>query len=327
MDKILEVDVVKYERGDSATRRAMVDGMRRSLETGFVYARHDLPIELIDDAYAKLAAFFRLESEIKDRYTVVGSYGQVGYTGMQVETPVSVGVPDLKEMYNWSAELPEGHPLRRKFPHRYREQIFPDDVVPGIEASLRLLHNRIFGLQSRVLRIIATGLGVHENFFDGIVLPASAMTRALHYPDTSEHDPEGTHVWAGEHADIDLITALPRATARGLQVKTDDGWIDAVAPDGTAIINTGKMLEHLTNGVINRGVHRVVAAPDQVGDRYSVVQFCHPTAWTVLEPLGTCCTPERPQRYGSILTGDKHDEVLWEINLVEDARRVEATAS
>jgi isopenicillin N synthase-like dioxygenase len=313
MDQILEVDVVEFERGDGATRRAIVDGMRRSLETGFVYARHDLPTDVIDDAYEKLATFFALASEVKDRYTVVGSNGQTE--------------PDLKEMYNWSAELPAGHPLRRKFPHRYRDQIFPEDVVPGIEAALELMHDRIFDLQSRVLRIIAVGLGVHENFFDGIVIPGSAMTRALHYPDISEHDPEGTQVWAGEHADIDLITALPRATARGLQVKTETGWIDAVAPDGAAIINTGKMLEHLTNGVINRGIHRVVADPDQVGDRYSVVQFCHPTAWTVLEPLSTCCTPERPQRYASVLTGDKHDEVLWEINLFEDARRVPVKAS
>ena len=52
-------------------------------------------------------------------------------------------------------------------------------------------------------------------------------------------------MWAGEHADINLITALPRATAPGLQVKTDDGWVDAVAPEGKVIINTGMMLEVL----------------------------------------------------------------------------------
>ena len=35
------------------------------------------------------------------------------------------------------------------------------------------------------------------------------------------------------HGDINLITALPpRATAPGLQVKTEDGWVDAVAPEG-----------------------------------------------------------------------------------------------
>ena len=55
--------------------------------------------------------------------------------------------------------------------------------------------------------------------------------------------PDAEHVWAGEHGDINLITALPRATAPGLQVKTDGGWIDAVAPGGQVIINTGIMLD------------------------------------------------------------------------------------
>ena len=56
------------------------------------------------------------------------------------------------------------------------------------------------------------------------------------------------HVWAGAHGDINLITALPRATAPGLQVMVDGNWIDAVAPEGQVIVNTGIMLERLTNG-------------------------------------------------------------------------------
>jgi isopenicillin N synthase-like dioxygenase len=137
--------------------------------------------------------------------------------------------------------------------------------------------------------------------------------------------PSQQHVWAGSHGDINLITALPRATAAGLQVLTGEGWIDAVAPGGQVIINTGMMLEQLTNGVIPTGIHRVVALPDQPGDRYSVVQFCHPTPWTILAPLVSCVTADHPQRYGVMEAGDRLDEVLWEINLVEDGRRVEGT--
>ena len=129
-------------------------------------------------------------------------------------------------------------------------------------------------------------------------------------------------MWSAEHGDINLITALPRATAPGLQVKTDHGWVDAVAPEGKVIINTGMMLEQLSNGLIPTGIHRVVADADHPGERYSVVQFCHPTPWTILQPLPSCCTPEHPQRYGAIEAGDKLDEVLYQINLVEDASRI-----
>ena len=95
-----------------------------------------------------------------------------------------------------------------------------------------------------------------------------------------------------------------------------------MAPEGQVIINTGMMLEQLSNGVIPTGIHRVVSAPGQSGDRYSVVQFCHPTPWTILSPVASCVSPERPQRYGGIPAGDRLDEVLWEINLVEGGRRV-----
>jgi isopenicillin N synthase-like dioxygenase len=105
-------------------------------------------------------------------------------------------------------------------------------------------------------------------------------------------------------------------------VKTVDGWVDAVAPAGKVIINTGMMLEVLSNGVIPPGVHRVVADPSYEGERYSVVQFCHPTPWTILSPLPSCCGPDTPQRYGAIEAGDKLDEVLYQINLVEGARRI-----
>ena len=118
-------------------------------------------------------------------------------------------------------------------------------------------------------------------------------------------------MWAAEHGDINLITMLPRATAPGLQVRTDRGWVDATPPEGSAIINTGMMLDHLTNGVIGAGIHRVVAAEGQTGDRYSVVQFAHPTPWTILTPLPTCVTDDNPLRYPSISAADALAKVIW----------------
>ncbi|MBP8211367.1 MAG: isopenicillin N synthase family oxygenase, partial [Ilumatobacteraceae bacterium] len=88
------------------------------------------------------------------------------------------------------------------------------------------------------------------------------------------------------------------------------------------IINTGMMLERLTNGVIPTGIHRVVAAPGFTGERYSVVQFAHPTPWTLLNPLAACITPDNPQRFSGMMSADALDLVLYEINLVETARRV-----
>jgi isopenicillin N synthase-like dioxygenase len=321
-DEILEVDLLAFEQGDAAARRAVVDGLLRSLTTGFVYVRHDVPEALIDDAYAALEAFFSLPAETKARFVAPGTHGQTGYTGLLVETAASAEVADWKEMLNWSRDVPAGHPLRTRFPHRYHDQVLPEAAVPGIAALLNEFHDAIADLQRRVLRIIAVAIGCHESYFERMLVDGSTLSRAIHYP-PMEAAPDAPHVWAGEHADINLITALPRATARGLQVKlkSEDRWIDAVAPEGGAIINTGLMLEVITNGVIPPGIHRVVAEADQPGDRYSVVQFAHPTPWTILSPVASCITPETPQRFAPIAAADALDLVLYQINLIEDARR------
>ena len=60
------------------------------------------------------------------------------------------------------------------------------------------------------------------------------------------------------------------------------------------------MLERLSNGRIPAGVHRVVADDDAAtGDRFSVVQFCHPAPWFALAPLPTCVDDAHPLRYGT----------------------------
>lgn len=321
-EEILEVDLLAFESGDGARARAAVDGLMSSLETGFVYVRHDLSEDLIDEAYGALEEFFSLDQATKGEYVAAGTHGQTGYTGLLVETAATADVADWKEMLNWGRDVPAGHPLRTRYPHRYHDQVLPEGAVPGIAATLNTFHDAVADLQRRVLRMIAVGVGAHEDFFESMLVDGPTLSRAIHYP-SMDSAPDSPHVWAAEHADINLITALPRATARGLQVRLkgeEDRWIDAVAPEGGAIINTGLMLEVVTNGLVAPGIHRVVAEPGQSGDRYSVVQFAHPTPWTILSPLASTITAEHPQRFAPIAAADALDLVLYEINLIEDAR-------
>ncbi len=311
---ILDVDLVRFERGTDTQRRAVVDGVMRSLGTGFVYARHDVPAETIDAAYDGLRRFFHLPADVKARYVVPGSHGQTGYTGLLVETAAGATKPDWKEMLNWGLELPAGHPLRRAYPHRYERRELPEDEVPGIGTVLGRLWDALFDLQRRFLRIVAVGIGCHERFFDTMLDGGPTLCRAIRYP-AMDAAPDREHVWAGAHGDINLVTALPRATARGLQVDVGGRWVDATAPDGHAILNSGMMLERLTNGRIPTGVHRVVADREQRGERLSVVQFCHPTPWTILGPVPSCVGADRPLRYSTVEAGAWLDQVLWDINL------------
>jgi isopenicillin N synthase-like dioxygenase len=324
MSEILDVDLLAFERGSATQRRAVVDGVRRSLATGFVYTAHDLSESMLDDAYGMLREFFSLSPEQKATATSLGASGQTGYTGLLVETAASSDKPDWKEMLNWSREIPEGHPLRRGFPKSYPGQVLPEHLVPGITGVLDIFHTKIWDLQKRFLRVIAEGIGCHESFFDEMLVDGPTLTRAIRYPAMAEAPDAGGsgHVWAAAHADINLITALPRASAPGLQVMVDDVWVDAIPPNDSVIINTGMMLERLSNGVLPSGWHRVIASPGFTGERYSVVQFCHPTPWTLLQPVASCCGPDHPQRVSGMSANDALNKVLYEINLIEDARRI-----
>ena len=48
--EILDVDLLAFETGSAEQRRSVVDGVLRSLVTGFVYVEHDLSVDLIDEA-------------------------------------------------------------------------------------------------------------------------------------------------------------------------------------------------------------------------------------------------------------------------------------
>ena len=117
--------------------------------------------------------------------------------------------------------------------------MLPEAAVPGITEVLTTFHDSILDLQRRFLRIIAVGARrPRAAASTRCSATGRTLTRAIRYP-ADGRVPGGPHVWAGEHGDINLITALPRATAAGLQVRTVDGWVDAVAPEGRSSSTPG----------------------------------------------------------------------------------------
>ncbi len=322
MDHVLDVDLLAFERGAPTERAAVVDGVMRSLATGFVTCRHDVPEGLLDEAYGMLGRFFDLPVDVKRRWVAPDAHGQTGYTGLLVETAATAEVADWKEMLNWGRAVDPLHPLRRRYPHQYPEQLLPEEDVPGITDVLSAFHDAIAELQRRVLRIVAVGLGADEHYFDAMVRNGATLSRAIRYPPMSEapEGPGGPHVWAAPHGDINLVTALPRATAKGLEVRVGDGdaatWVSVAPPAGSVVVNSGLMLERISNGRIPAGLHRVVADPGEDSGRLSVVQFLHPTPWTQLAPLASCVTADRPQRWAPIEAGAMLEQVLWDIGLV-----------
>lgn len=314
--RLLDVDLLAFERGSDSARRAVVDGVQQSLRCGFVISTHDLPNDLLDEAYALLAEFFHLPLAVKQRFHQADAHGQTGYTGVLVETAAQEDRADWKEMLNWSAPLAPDHPLRIHYPLLYPEAILPEAAVPGITAVLARFHSAMADVQRRFLRVIALGLGACETFFEEMVQEGPTLTRALRYPPMAEA-PQAGHLWAAPHADINLITLLPRATAPGLEVSIDGVWEPVALAEDRVIINTGLMLERLSNGRLPSGWHRVMAPDGPQEERFSVVQFCHPRPSTILSPLACCCQDPTPQRFSAISAADALQDVLHRIKLLK----------
>ncbi|WP_030744082.1 isopenicillin N synthase family oxygenase [Streptomyces sp. NRRL S-31] len=312
-----EIDVAG--RTGSATVRA-------ALGDGFFLVRNAVPESLLDEAYQLLEQFFALPLDDKKSVRVPGSNGQSGYTPPLVETAEKSGrTPDWKELFHWGAALPAGHPLRTRYPARYPDPCLPDELVPGIGKVLSELHTRMKAFQVKVVGTIGEALGVPAGYFEEMLDDGPVVNRAAWYPPMGGA-PSEQHTWAVEHQDFDLITALPRATAPGLQVLHHDGeWLSVDAPEGYAVVNVGMVLERLTDGLARAAVHRVVADPQQSGGRLSIVQFCHPTPWTVLTPLRLPGSEGQPQRFPTLTADALFQRTMYRINRL-DAQQTSAEA-
>ncbi|WP_025272521.1 isopenicillin N synthase family dioxygenase [Haloglycomyces albus] len=294
-------------------REAVLD----ALATGFFYVEHGLPESLLDEAYAMLRTFFELPEEEKTAVRTSGSNGQSGYTPLLVETPEVSRVADWKELFHWGPAIPSHHPLRTAYPDRYPDPVFAESLVPGMGRTLLELHRRMKEFQLSVVAVLGEALGVGSEYFAEMLDEGPTVNRAAWYP-AMDDAPPGTHLWAAEHQDFDLITALPRATAEGLEVKgPDGGWIRASAGPAYAVVNVGMVLERLTGGLAKAAVHRVVAEAEQEGPRLSIVQFCHPTPWTVVNSSDIEVEGHQPVRYPALTADALFRRTMFRINRID----------
>ena len=298
--------------------------IRSALGDGFFFVRNTVPESLLDEAYQLLGEFYRLPAEDKLSCRTVGSNGQAGYTPPLVETAELGVAPDWKELFHWGTRLPPAHPLRTRYPARYPDPVFPDRRIPELARVLTDLHTRMLDFQHHVVGQIAEALGAHRDYFTEMLQDGPVVNRATWYP-PMENAPSANHLWAVEHQDFDLITALPRATAGGLQVlHRDNQWLPIDAPDGYAVVNVGMVLERLTDGLAKAAWHRVVAAPGQTGGRLSIVQFCHPAPWSVLTPLRSTDPGWKPSRFPTLTADDLFQRTMYRINRLDAQRPTEA---
>lgn len=271
-----------YTQGDAAAKAAFSDDLLRGLQDYgfFILKDHGISVDLLTHAYDQAVAAFKLPKDIKRGYAA----GLRGYISFGVEHAKDSDVPDLKEFWQIGHEPHPEAPAEEPFP----PNAFPDTELPEFKPTFLDLFTALNDTGVVLLQALAPKLGLAEHHFDPLVRFGTSILRVIHYPPLRpDEDPKA--VRAAAHEDINFLTIMVAAKGAGLQLLDRDGtWLPVETEPTNLIVDSGDMLQRMTNGVIPSTTHRVVNPTGPNVDRYSMPFFMHPTLKTSLAPVPSC---------------------------------------
>ncbi|MBU6230857.1 MAG: isopenicillin N synthase family oxygenase [Cyanobacteria bacterium REEB459] len=268
---------------DPDTRHRGIAAMGLALEQIGFFILDQSPVapEVLGRAYQMAMDFFTLPAAIKLGYQQAG---QGGFSAFGSEQAKGSSRPDLKEFWHVNpASLSQA------------EALWPGEV-PNFQPVMTRLYNQLYSCAMTLLEACALYLGQTDQWLVAMARGGNTLLRLAHYPPLGVNPPpEGLR--AAPHEDINLITLLCSATAPGLEILSQEGtWLPIQANPNQVVVDTGDMLQNLTNGLLKSTTHRVINPLQSTQRRLSMPFFVHPRAEIDLSPR-----PEFIARTGGIL--------------------------
>jgi isopenicillin N synthase-like dioxygenase len=261
----------------------------------------------MDRSYAVARKFFHLPAATKARYHDPAKKGQRGFTGMGTEHARDALAADLKEFWQLG---------RPGVPHpTYGDNLAPVEV-PDFAPTFTALYQRLDELGDVLLQACAAYIGEPADRFSAMAKGSDTIVRVLFYPPVGAHVAPGA-VRSAAHEDINLITLLSGATAEGLELLRRDGsWMPVHTGFDTIVVDSGDMLQNVTNGLYKSTTHRVVNPADAGSERFSIPCFVHARLDVDLTPLASCLARTGGvAKYPSLTAGAYLEQRLREIGL------------
>jgi isopenicillin N synthase-like dioxygenase len=299
-------------RSDKVSRQAFISQLGKSLaDIGFfAITNHGVDQALIQTAYQVAQAFFELPEAAKCRYEDPVLKGQRGFTRFGREHAKDNPFPDLKEFWHVGRELPSSHPLASRYPANHSPL-----EVPQFQPAMIRLYQQLEACAVKLLQACALYLGEPENLLSDMVQDSDTILRIIHYPLIAPDFPPAS-LRSAPHEDINLITLLCEATTAGLELLQRDGtWQPIQALPGQIIVDSGDMLQQLTNGLLKSTTHRVTNPASDQERRFSMPFFVHPRAEVDLSPLPSCVTKTGRPPFPNVTAGAYLQRRLREIGL------------
>ncbi|MGZ6895816.1 MAG: isopenicillin N synthase family dioxygenase [Acidimicrobiia bacterium] len=270
MTDIPVVDIGAVTAGGDPTAAAReID--RACREVGFFsVVHHGVDPGLCTRLDAQARRFFAEPAAAKERVAML--HGGTAWRGwFPLHGELTSGTPDHKEGYYFGRELAASDPRVRAGWPLHGPNLFPDEPATLRPTVLEYL-DALEALGQRLTRLISVGLGLGPDDLNARwVRDPVVLLRLFRYPPASPADPPNG---VGEHTDYGFLTMLWQDASGGLEVRTDDGWVE-VPPDPDAFVcNIGDMLDRLTGGRYRSTAHRVRSPC--AGDRIAIPFFFDP---------------------------------------------------
>jgi len=276
------IDMAGVREGDSASIRRAGDAIRQACsEVGFFYiTNHGVPQPVIDQAMAAAKTFFAHSPEVKRQVAVNKRHR--GWHALGGALMYEATKPDFKEFFSMGLELPEDDPCVLAGEALRGPNQWPA-FMPQLRTALDDYYAAIGRAGADLLKAVAVGLGIDEDFFAPKYGKPLQRTQMVYYP---PHPPmaENDQFGVAPHTDYGCITLLYQDNSGGLQVRElgSNSWIDATPIEGSLVVNVGDLLARWSNDRFRSTLHRVINKSGH--ERYSIATFYDPTYSAVVDP-------------------------------------------
>jgi len=269
LDYALVCDPIRRPEFIAELRHALVN-------VGFMYLSNP-PVDQnnIDALIGYIPRLFALPQEDKDKICMANSPHFLGYSKFGAE--FTRGKSDRREQFDiatphvcrWKPGDPDY--LMLWGPSQWPEE----SALPGFKDTLERYMAQVQALGYQFIGLLAEAFGLPSDalacFYDSDAC-MQHRSKIVKYPPT---DDAALGQGVGPHYDAGFLTFLLQASSHpGLQVQNLSGqWVDAPPIPGTLVVNIGKALEFVTQGLARATSHRVLSPERGSTPRYSVPFF------------------------------------------------------
>ncbi|XP_059630429.1 protein SRG1-like [Cornus florida] len=276
------IDVSKLIKGSKDEFHSEILKLSTSCkEWGFFQViNHGIDLVLLESIEKVAMEFFMLPLEEKKKYPMlpgtVQGYGQAFVFSEEQKL-------DWCNMFALGVE-----------PHFIRDpKLWPTKPVKFSD-TIEEYSSEIRKLGQKLLKFIATSLGLKQDMFEEMFGEAVQAVRMNYYPPCPRPD---LVLGLSPHSDGSALTVLQQGKGNtvGLQILKDNGWVSIQPIPNALVINIGDTIEVLTNGRYKSVEHRAVTHMEK--DRLSIVTFYAPSYEVEIGPMPEMVDQNNPCKY------------------------------